>query len=76
MTPETLGNWTYGYIGAALGIDLWMLLGGSWYADATSRGGFNPTFPWSYRWANEMLDWEYIMTGFNAFNAENYRCAD
>ena len=32
MSLEALGNYTYGYLGAALGIRLWILLGGSMYA--------------------------------------------
>jgi RHS repeat-associated protein len=68
MTPESLGNWTFGYIGAALGISVWELLGGSWYADGFSM-------PWTEAFLeNERLDWNYIIQGFIAFNAEDYRC--
>jgi len=30
MRPEDLGNWTFGYIGAAVGFSLDFLLTGSW----------------------------------------------
>ena len=35
MTPESLGNWTYGYIGALIGLNLPTLLAGSYYAAGT-----------------------------------------
>jgi RHS repeat-associated protein len=70
MTPESLGNWTYGYLGAALGIPLWKLIGGSWYAAAFPM-------PWTYDFlGNEFLDWAYIIEGFLTFNEENYRCPE
>jgi len=68
MTPESLGNWTYGYIGAALGLGLGVLLLGSWYADGFSA-------PWTYAFRrNEFLDWGYVALGFNAFNGIDYEC--
>ncbi|MCL2284975.1 MAG: polymorphic toxin type 44 domain-containing protein, partial [Firmicutes bacterium] len=57
MTPESLGNWTYGYIGAAQGIPLNVLRAGSWYAAGFPVGGDD--------WANERGDWVYIQRGFN-----------
>jgi hypothetical protein len=57
MTPESLGNWTYGYIGAALGLSLPVLLGGSWYADGFTTGE-------AFR-NNELIDWGYVQRGFN-----------
>jgi len=69
-TPEALGNWTYGYIGAALGIPLNILFAGSWYAD-----GFS--LPWSDAFRNnELLDWDDIRAGFNAFDRGNYGCPE
>ena len=60
MTPEQLGNYTYGYIGNAVGIPLAMLYGGSWLAVG---------FP---LWGNELYDEFYadhpmIRRGFNAY---------
>jgi RHS repeat-associated protein len=63
VTPEYLGNYTYGYIGAALGLPLWMLKGGSWYAD-----GFSLPFGIRGDWANEYGDWYDIAVGFNAYH--------
>jgi len=70
MTPESLGNWTYGYIGPALEFPLWMLYGGSLYA-----AGF--PMPWTDAFRNnELLDWDDIKAGFLAFDTENYRCPE
>ena len=60
-TPESLGNWTYGYIGAAMGFTLLELIGGSWFAD-----GFSLPFGLRGDWENERGDWSYIQRGFNA----------
>ena len=63
MTPESLGNWTYGYIGAALGLSLLELIGGSWYADGFSM-------PWTDNFLNnELLDWGYVRRGFEAYRS-------
>ena len=59
MTAESIGNFTYGYIGAALGLPLPVLLAGSWYADGFTTG---QTFA-----NNELVDWGYIQRGVNAF---------
>jgi hypothetical protein len=61
VTPESLGNYTYGYIGAALGIPLNVLYGGSWYADGFSTPSNEES------WLNEMQDWANIEKGFNAY---------
>ena len=68
MTPELLGNFTYGYIGAALGLPLGMLYFGSWYA-----AGF--PMPWGDDWlVNERWDWMYIAQGYLSFDSVNYQC--
>lgn len=72
MTRESLGNWTYGYIGAALGLPSEMLLAGSWGADAIYKNGktvrISPSFPWQgEKWENERGDWDHILDGFNAY---------
>ncbi|MCL2083213.1 MAG: polymorphic toxin type 44 domain-containing protein [Oscillospiraceae bacterium] len=54
-TPEKLGNYTYGYIGKALGVPFKVLIGGSWYAD-----GFTFT-------KNEFNDWKEIKKGYDAY---------
>jgi hypothetical protein len=61
MTPEELGNYTYGYIGAALGIPLAVLFYGSWYADGWSMPSDGEA------WNNEMNDRVSIEKGFNAY---------
>jgi hypothetical protein len=75
MTPEELGNYTYGYIGAALGVPLPILLGASYVvADASL---------FKYYWKlfvdtnnlkheidelkNEYKDWDSIKKGYNAY---------
>ena len=55
MTPEQLGNYTYGYIGIAMGLTSIELLGGSWYAAGFPIGGSD--------WNNEYGDWYWIMEG-------------
>ena len=65
MTPEELGNFTYGYIGGAFGIPLEVLYAGSWYA-----AGFPIT--------GESVDGEYkdryhIESGYMAYQAYNVR---
>ena len=55
MTPEKLGNYTYGYIGKAMGLTYLELVGGSWYA---------ADFPTGHSfWTNEYLDWFSISAG-------------
>jgi RHS repeat-associated protein len=61
MTPESLGNWTYGYIGGAQGISPLMLLGGSWFAAGFPLAGDDLV--------NERGDWIYILRGFDAFSS-------
>ncbi len=55
MTPEELGNYTYGYIGAALGLTKMELYSGSWYAADFPTGGAD--------WDNEYNDWSSIKKG-------------
>ena len=56
MTPESLGNFTYGYLGCAYGIPLDQLIAGSYYAAGfpIDRSGLN----------NEMGDWAYVALGY------------
>ena len=56
MTPENLGNFTYGVLGYAYGIPLEHLVPGSWYAAGFPLGGD--------RLSNEVLDWFYIVLGY------------
>ena len=56
MTPENLGNFTYGVLGYAYGIPLEHLIPGSWYAAGFPLGGD--------RLSNEVFDWFYIVLGY------------
>ena len=56
MTPEMLGNFTYGYLGHAYGISLPLLYAGSYYA-----AGFPLT---GSKLDNEIWDWKYITMGY------------
>ena len=59
MTPEQLGNFLYGYIGATAGFSLTMLRSGSLFAMLT---GDAPNL------SDEIFnDWPMIRDGFNAF---------
>jgi hypothetical protein len=60
-TREELGNYTFGYIGAALDFPLGLLYAGSWYAAKM------PTFNQKFLNA-EISDWEYVKIGYNAFH--------
>ena len=63
MTPEHLGNYTYGYIGAAYGYDQMTLVIGSYYAAG---------FPYSgAELHNEINDWNYIVLGYNDYLRDN-----
>lgn len=59
MTPEELGNYTYGFIGAALGAPLPELYAGSWVAAGLPVSGDEL--------AGEFNDWPAIEKGFNAY---------
>ena len=56
MTPEALGNYTYGYLGRAYGIPLDFLCTGSWYAAGFPTSGSALD--------NERIDQEYIKFGY------------
>ena len=56
MTPEALGNYTYGYLGHAYGIPLDFLCAGSWYAADFPTSGS--------ALGNERIDQEYIKFGY------------
>jgi len=58
MTPEQLGNFTFGYIGAAAGLTHAALIGGSIYA--APLGSLAQI-------RNEISDWRYVTRGFNAW---------
>jgi len=60
MTPEEAGNYTYGHIGAALGLPLPELFAGSWYAAGYPISGND--------WDNEYGDWNAITLGFYNYN--------
>ncbi|MCL2083222.1 MAG: polymorphic toxin type 44 domain-containing protein [Oscillospiraceae bacterium] len=57
-TPEELGNYTYGYIGAALGFPLEVLYAGSFVAADKST---------SEKLQNEFNDWGEIKKGYGAY---------
>jgi len=57
MTPEELGNWTFGYIGTAAGNGLLALIAGSVYAA--------PLGNWA-QIQNEFVDWGFIIQGIRA----------
>ena len=57
MTPESLGNFTYGYLGYFYGIPLAVLKAGSYYA-----AGFPTNGP---ALKNEIWDWDYIAMGYD-----------
>lgn len=60
MDPEELGNYTYGYIGHALGLSLSPeLYGGSWVAAGLPTSGGSL--------ASEFEDWPAIKKGYNAY---------
>jgi len=56
MTPENIGNFTYGYLGYAYGIPYPMLIGGSYYAANFPTEG--------EELINEVTDWIYISLGY------------
>ncbi|MBQ3196215.1 MAG: hypothetical protein IJB65_07090, partial [Clostridia bacterium] len=56
MTPESLGNFTYGYLGYAYGIPYKMLITGSYYAAGFPSGGSDLN--------NEITDVKYILLGY------------
>lgn len=56
MTPEDLGNYTYGSIGKAYGFPLAILYAGSYYAADFPVG--------KDFWNNEWKDWGYITKGY------------
>jgi hypothetical protein len=60
LTLEELGNYTFGYIGAALGFPLQILYTGSWVAADMPLGGAD--------WANEYNDWNAVKSGYNAYH--------
>ena len=60
MTPEELGNYSYGFIGAAMGFSMIELITGSWYAAG---------FPiWGDSMSNELYDHIFIESGFNRYH--------
>ena len=62
MTPEYLGNYTYGVLGASFGIPLQTLIDGSAFA-AFVGGSLNSTAGVS----NELEDWKYVMWGYMGY---------
>ena len=56
-TPEILGNYAYGALGKAYGIDLSLLFFGSMYAARFPEQGTND-------YDNEMADWLFIANGY------------
>lgn len=65
LTPECLGNLTYGYIGASFGFPFKVLLAGSYYA---------ADFPVEENTVlNELMDWKYILIGYNLYIADSFQ---
>ena len=56
MTPEMLGNYSYGYLGHAYGIPLPILIAGSYYAAGFPTEG--------NALSNEIWDWGYVIQGY------------
>jgi len=61
MTPEQLGNYIYGYLGASFGFSLTILRYGSFYA--TGHYGMNA----SQLYDELYNDWEMISAGYRAY---------
>lgn len=61
MTPEELGNYTYGYLGNAYGIPLEILYVGSWYAAGFPKSGAELD--------HELIDREYIRFGYFCYHS-------
>ena len=61
MTPEEIGNFTYGYLGAAYDIPSQTLLFGSYYAAG---------FPTGSDLQHEFDDWTYIIIGYDAYRRD------
>lgn len=58
MTPEDLGNYTYGFLGYAYGIPIEHLIVGSYYAaDFPLQGE---------ALSNEVKDWYYVCLGYKS----------
>ena len=60
MTPEMLGNYTYGYLGHAYGIPLPILIAGSYYAAGCPQRG--------EALKNETWDWDFITQGYHDYH--------
>ena len=58
MTPEQLGNFTYGFLGYAYDIPLEHLITGSYYAAGFPSKG-------NALW-NELFDWYYVILGYES----------
>ena len=69
MTPEQLGNFTFGYIGRSMGLSRDILLIGSMYAAMNSN-----QFRTHYQRLNELEDWNFILKGYNSFEVSSYEC--
>ncbi len=59
MTPEELGNYTYGYLGAAMGLPYFTLIGGSYFAADFPTGGA--------ALENELSDWGFVSLGYEFY---------
>ena len=56
MTPEQIGNYTYGFLGAVFGFSYNTLLNGSYFAAGLPNRGFDLF--------NEINDWYYVRLGY------------
>jgi len=60
MTLEELGNYTFGYIGAAAGFQDFTLIAGSWYAAGFPIDGSE--------FDNEIEDWGFVLQGYEVYH--------
>ena len=68
MNPEEMGNYTYGYIGAALGFSPQILFTGSWYAAGMPTFGFSAITDNLTSLLYEFVDWPLISVGWWAYH--------
>ena len=68
MNPEEMGNYTYGYIGAALGFVAEVLYAGSWYAAGKPTIGISVTTDNPVELINDFGDWPLISAGWWAYH--------
>ena len=63
MTPENIGNFTYGILGYLYDIPLDALIAGSWYAAGFPTDG--------EKLHNEIFDWHFVILGYQTVEQAN-----